>query len=54
MKEELSLQHHLETSAKTGQNIATLFERITKHLYLKNLESIDNDDLREKEDDVKQ
>ena len=33
---ELQLDHHIETSALTGQNIDTLFEYITKHLYLYN------------------
>ena len=31
---ELDLQNHFETSALTGQNIATLFETLTKHLYI--------------------
>jgi hypothetical protein len=33
---ELQLDHHIETSALTGYNIDTLFEYITKHLYLFN------------------
>lgn len=33
---ELSLDHHIETSAKTGHNIGYLFETLTKHLYLVN------------------
>jgi len=33
---ELQLDHHIETSALTGHNIDTLFEYITKHLYLYN------------------
>ena len=33
---DLSLDHHVETSAKTGHNIQYLFETLTKHLYMEN------------------
>ena len=36
MMNDLGLNHHLETSALTGQNINELFETLTKHLYLDN------------------
>ena len=36
MMKELSLDHHLETSALSGANIDDLFVTITKHLYLVN------------------
>ena len=33
---ELTLDHHLETSALSGANIDDLFVTVTKHLYLEN------------------
>ena len=36
LMQEMELDHHMETSAKTGMNIAELFETLTKHLYLEN------------------
>ena len=36
LMKELSLDHHMETSAMTGYNIDSLFEILTKHLYLEN------------------
>tara|TARA_B110000503_G_C6747232_1_gene250090 strand:+ start:282 stop:500 length:219 start_codon:yes stop_codon:yes gene_type:complete len=33
---EIGLDHHMETSALTGYNIANLFELLTKHLFLEN------------------
>jgi GTPase SAR1 family protein len=36
MMQTMDLHHHIETSALTGQNIAELFETLTKHLYLEN------------------
>ena len=36
MMQELELDHHMETSALTGDNIPLLFETITKHLYMEN------------------
>ena len=36
LMKELELDHHMETSALTGHNIGTLFETLTKHLYLEN------------------
>ena len=39
MKEELSPEYCIETSAKTGQNIKPLFERITKQLYINHKDS---------------
>lgn len=36
LMDDLGLHHHMETSAKTGQNIVELFEMMTKHLYLEN------------------
>lgn len=33
---EMELDHHMETSARTGHNIGELFETLTKHLYLDN------------------
>ena len=36
LMKELSLDHHLETSALSGANIDDLFVTITKHLYLVN------------------
>jgi hypothetical protein len=33
---ELELDNHIETSAKTGMFIGQLFETLTKHLYLEN------------------
>ena len=32
--EDMGIDHHIETSALTGMNVGTLFETITKHLYL--------------------
>lgn len=36
MMKDLALDHHMETSALTGYNIANLFELLTKHLFLEN------------------
>ena len=36
MMKEIGLDHHMETSALTGYNIANLFELLTKHLFLEN------------------
>ena len=36
MVSELELDNYIETSAKTGMNIGSLFETLTKHLYLEN------------------
>ena len=36
LMKELTLDHHLETSALSGANIDDLFVTVTKHLYLEN------------------
>ena len=36
LAKEMGLDHHIETSALTGDNVGKLFETITKHLYMEN------------------
>jgi len=36
LMKELDFQHYIETSALTGQNINSLFETVTKHLFMLN------------------
>lgn len=33
LMKELGFHHYIETSAYTGENITTLFETVTKHLF---------------------
>jgi hypothetical protein len=38
---KLNFHHYVETSAYTGQNINSLFETVTKHLYFLNEDNIE-------------
>ena len=39
---KLNFHHYVETSAYTGQNINSLFETVTKHLFFLNEDNIQN------------
>ena len=39
---ELGMHHYIETSAYTGLNIQSLFETVTKHLFLINEENLND------------
>ena len=40
LMKKLNFHHYIETSAVTGQNIASLFETVTKHLFYLNEKNI--------------
>ena len=42
MMRELGFHHYIETSAYTGTNITSLFETLTKHLYLINKDKLND------------
>ena len=41
MMKELEAKDFMETSALTGQNIEPLFEKLTKHIYMSNMDKLD-------------
>ena len=50
MMREIGLDHAMETSALTGYNVASLFEILTKHLFLENSNKLS--DFREESADT--
>ena len=43
LQQELEVDYQTETSALTGQNVAELFETLTKHLYVMHPEKVADD-----------